>query len=249
MRISLELRSGYQYSYRIETQFKATDEHISMDITKSEDNVIKPQPQSCLFSSIPGELRNRIMRLTLEPETAVVVRRTQVSSSRFHCSLRLAGQQLLKVCRQLRSEFASIFWLETMFHIGEWNLDPPALDTLVNLIGPAASVMKQIRISHPITTLADSGRDKDDIVDLRLTKVDSGIVCEGLPHTVRGGNEVLCMCKFQTLVPTKATGGVLDWVQEYAKILSMHQQAGGAPEDSFHCWICAGRVWWHDCVL
>ena len=211
------------------------------------DLAFTQQPQSRLLSGIPGELRNRIMRFIIEPKTHITVYRHREDHVP-HQFMRIAGQELLFVCKQLRSEFTNIFWLETTFHLDEPNLTPNALDTLINLIGPAASEMTTLRIFHRVWTLAGSGRDDCGMVDIRLTKGRYGIACEGMPHRLHRSGEVLCVCKFQTLVPTKATGGVVDWVVEYAKILRTHKQAGGAPEDSFHCWICAGRVWRHECA-
>lgn len=211
------------------------------------DTIVAPQPQSRLLSGIPGELRNRIMRFTTKPETDITVYRHSASGNPYH-SLDIPGQALLLVCKQLRSEFTQIFWLESTVHLHEPNLTPKALNTLVDVAGPAASEMPRLHISHRVYTLAGSGHDDCDKIDIHLTKGQHGIECEGMPHTLRGGDEVLCVCKFQTLVPTKATGGVLDWAQEYVRILRTHKQAGGAPEDAFHCWICAGRVWWHECA-
>jgi len=66
---------------------------------------IKPQPRAALLDAIPGELRNRIMRYLLKPETPVRVHspyddRGNVTKN----SLVIPRRERLQVCRQLRYE-------------------------------------------------------------------------------------------------------------------------------------------------
>ena len=210
---------------------------INMDIR------FTPQAQSRLLSGIPGEIRNHIMRLTLDAMTTIWTPTTDETDKH---ALEIRGLELLVVCKQLRSELTRIFWLETTFSLDESVLSSKALSTLANLIGLLAAEMPELQLSHRIWTLGNSGRDETDEIEINLSKdAAGGVVCEGLP--LSWSKKTLCVCKFAALLLEGCPGGVLNWTKEYVRMLERTAQGGGAPEDSFHCWICAGRVWKHEC--
>lgn len=127
-----------------------------------------PQPDSRLLHKLPGELRNRIYRLGLLSDTAVVVEvkdltvedgkdgrnTTTTATTNAVPSLqpthRLAlVPPLLLTCKQTRHEASEIHYLENTFALSTSIFEhPSALLHLTQILRPWASQITALRIQH-----------------------------------------------------------------------------------------------------
>lgn len=246
----------------------ATSNSVFMPPIKTTNkDSFKPQSDSLLFSKLPGELRNRIWRLAVLDDTAIPLHVAHYKNrDGEYCSCVQIQHALMQVCKQAHHEVTDIYYLENTFRITQDFFYGRAMEVLVLAMKPWAAEMTRLEVTHDLmrdslrparrtmsvamdlTVLSDEGRItvvpplvdveqgrgmQEDLADL-VTLFSLG------PSTSPAPPQKLCCCKIFALADKCAGRTLLEWVQQYVKLVRDSKPKVGECGFIPHCWGCAG---------
>lgn len=203
------------------------------------------QPRSPLFTKLPGELRNEIIRFAVVSDEDV---KPEISHSlnvvTRECTAKLSiGSALMQTCKQLRHESAQIYFLENTFHLTEDFFTQPPLDSyeqyefneraigaLAYSFGPWASRASRLTITHSIcydTHMYGSAQRRRPRAEVRLSigrraQEAGGVYLEhAKAYDVNRTSEQLCCCRFARHATDQTSTGIFELAQGLVRIMDL----------------------------
>lgn len=145
----------------------------SVPVPPASEELFDQQLNSPLFSLLPGELRNEIIRFAVVEPSEIkpeITHSINVLTGKSTATL-VIEHPLMLTCKRLRQESAEIYFLENTFRLtDEFFSEPPtvtlptiesshqpqhkanerAIQTLAHAFGPWASKLRRLGLSHAI---------------------------------------------------------------------------------------------------
>jgi hypothetical protein len=202
-----------------------------------------PQPSCMLLQKLPGELRNKIIRLA-------VVENTDIKPSISRSYNEIIGKptrklqiehNLMQTCKQLRQETAEIYFLENTFNLTgdffelardeRYRANERAVQGLARAFGPWASKVHRLNVLHAVSYGLLSAE-----VHISICRATEGVCIETVSaHDVGSDSRRLCCCSLiQHGVDNSATG-----IFEFAQgLVGIMDSVTGGGRSLPHCWTC-----------
>lgn len=232
----------------------------------TQDNFMhNSQSDSLLFSKLPGELRNRIWRLSVLEDTAISVHVAHYKNKDGEPrSCIQIEHTLLQVCKQARHEVTDIYYLENTFRITQDFFHGRAMEVLACAMKPRAAKMTKLEVAHELkyttTTRFASSRNMlvainltiqrsegsttlsqplVDITDASEANAEMDALVSSVPMFAPPPPPMLCCCKMFFLAAECTGETLVEWMQRYVKLVvdaTGMMGCGYVP----HCWGCGG---------
>jgi hypothetical protein len=205
-----------------------------------------PQPNCLLLKKLPGELRNKIIRLA-------VVENTDIKPSISRSYSALTGKStrklqiehnLMQTCKQLRRETAEIYFLENTFNLtgdffelvrGEKHkANEKAIQGLSRAFGPWASKVRRLNVLHAVSY---GSLFAEVHVSICRAQGEPGVCIENVSaHDVGSDSRRLCCCSIIQHGADNSAAGIFEFAQGLVGMMDSVSVTGGSSLP--HCWNC-----------
>lgn len=224
------------------------------------------QPNSALLHKLPGELRNKIIRLAIVKDEGdqipIKVEYILNKAAERSASVRIE-HPLMQTCKQLRYESSDIFFLENtfcitddLFHSGR------GMHELTRQLKPWASKMSRLNVSHTLHDNDDGqhvgfhrrkstthiqfslSRHADRQLHVafeRMEVVDNHVIIHMVDDDDAAASpptvSPLCCCNIARLAELYGRDGLPEWVKKYSSTIKKSKVRCKLS----YCWECGLR--------
>jgi hypothetical protein len=198
-----------------------------------------PQPKCMLLQKLPGELRNKIIRLAVVENTDIKPSITGKPTRKLQIE-----HNLMQTCKQLRRETAEIYFLENTFNLtGDFfelvhgenhKANERAVQALARAVGPWASKVRRLNV---LLAVSYGSLSAEVHVSICRATERPGVCIENVSaHDVGSDSRRLCCCSVIQHGVDNSTAGIFEFAEGLVGMMESVSVTGGSSLP--HCWTC-----------